>query len=53
MNQIPTESLDVDVRVPLYERLYLFLDESEEYTADFQIVEDALDEYLPNASELP
>ncbi|MDZ7687288.1 MAG: hypothetical protein U5J64_00955 [Halobacteriales archaeon] len=54
MKQVPTASLTVDVRLGVYERLYLYLDEGEhEYVDDSCIVEDALDEFLPKATELP
>jgi len=54
MNQIPTATLSVDVRLGVYERLYLYLDEGEhDYVNESCIVEDALDEFLPSASELP
>jgi len=54
MSQIPTATLSVDVRLGVYERLYLYLDEGEhEYVDDSCIVEKALDEFLPKATELP
>ena len=54
MKQVPTASLTADVRLGIYERLYLYLDEGEhEYVDDSHIVEDALDEFLPKSSELP
>jgi hypothetical protein len=54
MKQVPTTSLEVDVRLGIYERLYLYFDEGEhEYVDESVIVEDALDEFLPTTAELP
>ena len=54
MKQVPMATLSVDVRLGVYERLYLYLDEGDhDYVEDSCVVEDALDEFLPKTTELP